>query len=903
MEQIKKVKSLWVFLMVIFIGSSIAYAADNGNSLTGSVRDNISHEVLEYASVALMKGQDIVYSSMTDPKGNYTISNISTGTYVMRVTYVGYDTFYAKVDVKGKQRYNVEMKSSSKSLNEVVVTATESKNATSSSRIDVTAMKHLQPSSFTDLLELLPGGKSTDPSMGTVNSIKLREASPIEHEISSLGVGFVIDGVNQNTDANLQSVPNTYLGSNLTSVSKGVDMRAIPTDNIESVEIVRGIPSVAYGNITSGTVIINRIKSETPFTARFKSDQDSKMLSAGKGFRLDKAGQHILNVDFNYLDAKVDPTNSRQNYTRFTTSFRLNNTKDLLKGRMMNWNVSADYTGSFDKIKRDKDATIREDAFRSKYNSLGLAGQWQLDFNARSFLKQLKAGISLKEEWDIMKEIRSISLDRSMAIPTADSGEAVGIYLPYQYVANMEVDGRPFYMNANASALFRAYHPHFNHNIHAGIDWNFMKNYGDGQVYDTTQPMTPGNNVRPRKYSDIPSLQNLSIYAEDDVKASFGRNNFDLTAGVRLQTMPGLSSNYAMKGKFYADPRFNLQWRIPMPRNWSLALSGGLGWMTRMPTQAQLFPQDKYVDLVELNYYTTNAADRSVYFMTYKWNDTNYDLKPARNRKWEIRTDMSFKGNRMSITYFREHMNNAFGQSSYYKVMPYKTYSNPTMASYVPDTLLDTYNHEGNDVRVRKQGVEFQFTSKRIEALMTRITINGAWLKTIYSTKATQYKSQSIVLNNKQLQYVGLYNWEDGDEFQSFNTNFMLDTYLKRLGMTISLSSQCTWFTTTKNLWNNGTPIAYVDQSGTSHVFTEADKKDTQLQHLVTTYSSTYFDRIKVPFAMDINLKATKDIGKYLNLALFVNRIVSAYPSYHQGTQLIRRSSTPYFGMEANFRF
>lgn len=43
-------------------------------------------------------------------------------------------------------------------LNEVVVTASESKRATSASIVDRTAMKHLQPSSFSDLMELVPGG-------------------------------------------------------------------------------------------------------------------------------------------------------------------------------------------------------------------------------------------------------------------------------------------------------------------------------------------------------------------------------------------------------------------------------------------------------------------------------------------------------------------------------------------------------------------------------------------------------------------------------------------------------------------------------------------------------------------------------------------------------------------------
>ena len=47
-------------------------------------------------------------------------------------------------------------------------------------------MEHLQPTSFTDLLEMLPGGKSIDPNMGKANLINIREAGNSSEIISSL---------------------------------------------------------------------------------------------------------------------------------------------------------------------------------------------------------------------------------------------------------------------------------------------------------------------------------------------------------------------------------------------------------------------------------------------------------------------------------------------------------------------------------------------------------------------------------------------------------------------------------------------------------------------------------------------------------------------------------------------
>ena len=57
-----------------------------------------------------------------------------------------------------------------------------------------------------------------------------------------------------------------------------------------------------------------------------------------------------------------------------------------------------------------------------------------------------------------------------------------------------------------------------------------------------------------------------------------------------------------------------------------------------------------------------------------------------------------------------------------------------------------------------------------------------------------------------------------------------------------------------------------------------------------------------MPFCADINLKANKKIGSFIEMALFVNRMLSIAPDYRLHGMLIRRQSSPYFGMELNFR-
>ena len=97
-------------------------------------------------------------------------------------------------------------------LGEVVVTARESRSVTSSSLINRQAMAHLQPSSLTDIMSLLPGHVSSDPRLGEANLINLRQAvnpSSADYATSSLGTYFILDGVHVNTSDEMQYTHDT----------------------------------------------------------------------------------------------------------------------------------------------------------------------------------------------------------------------------------------------------------------------------------------------------------------------------------------------------------------------------------------------------------------------------------------------------------------------------------------------------------------------------------------------------------------------------------------------------------------------------------------------------------------------------------------------------------------------
>ena len=71
---------------------------------------------------------------------------------------------------------------------------------------------------------------------------------------------------------------------------KGVDLRNIGVSNIESIEVVTGIPSVEYGDLSNGIVKINTRKGRSPFIVEMMVEPKTKQIAISKGFALGNLG-------------------------------------------------------------------------------------------------------------------------------------------------------------------------------------------------------------------------------------------------------------------------------------------------------------------------------------------------------------------------------------------------------------------------------------------------------------------------------------------------------------------------------------------------------------------------------------------------------------------------------------
>ncbi len=884
-------------------------------------------------------------SRVSDRQGT-AVFTLPAGYYTLDITHLAYGEVIRPIQVKSSEEVvRIALAQQVQAIREVVVTASESTGAQTSSLIGKEAMQHLQPSSFADLVGMLPGAQTSAPNLTSANTIRLREASngtgSDDYAAASLGTSFVIDGAPLSTDANMQYVQSSSTQDDQRQVvNKGVDMRTISTDDIEKVEIIRGIAGAEYGDVTSGVVKIERTMKPTPWRARFKADGFSKLLYFGKGWEFGrspsktpptpsraphcavlagtplqrglsaKGGNNgnstVLNIGLDYLNAKNDPTNTLENYQRITGSVRLQNRWQVGDTRVR-WQTNLDYTGSIDNDKIDPDINHnKEDSYRSEYHHLTWGNTLNINNKTQSWWAfALTTNLSYSLDRIRQTKFTQLTTPIQPALTSLVEGAQDMALLPYQYVAGYTVDGKPLNVFVRPKANFVFHTWMIDHKAAVGVEWKYDKNFGRGQVYDLARPLNYASSLRPRAYNDIPATNQLAWYIQDEIHIPAGKTSFDLEVGLRGTSLLGLDGQYTMHGKCYLDPRVNLMYNIPVPGG-KVFLAAAVGRHTKMPTLLQLYPNQIYEDLKVRNVTVSEDSVLNVY--THIIDPTNYKLTPARNLKWEVRAGFEIHKHAFSVTYFQERMQDGFRQWRNCLPFTYTVDSIATDGTRTPLTYskLLTYTMTTNGSEIRKEGVEWQYRSPRIPAICTRFTVNGAWLRTTYKNSQAVFSTDKLneVINGVAVKdyYIGYYDWEDGSVRENLNTNVIADVYIERIGLTVSATVEMTLYSAQRTLRKNGVPVAYMDLSGELKPYTETEQNDPVLQALIFSYNEDQFRRKVVPFAGYLNLRVQKSITRYADIAFFVNKLLDYLPDYKVDGVTIHRSASPYFGMEVNLK-
>ena len=218
--------------------------------LAGCVTDAETGRPIDYASVLLNESGQW---AITDKKGEFSIKNAPAGQLTITVQCLGYQKRTLNIQL---QRNVTDMKlklnPENLKIKGVTVTARRKQDeATTSYTISRQTLDQQQIMNLRELQTLLPGGKTVNPSLMNDDRMALRSGSQ-EKGNASFGTAIEVDGMRLSNNASMEE-------------TTGASTRTLSTSNIESVEIVTGIPLVEYGDLSNGIVKVNTRKGKSPF--------------------------------------------------------------------------------------------------------------------------------------------------------------------------------------------------------------------------------------------------------------------------------------------------------------------------------------------------------------------------------------------------------------------------------------------------------------------------------------------------------------------------------------------------------------------------------------------------------------------------------------------------------------
>lgn len=938
---------LFFCILIPWINHTTAYAQTQKFVLTGTILDTETNETLPSVVINI---KELNLWTTSDGKGNFEFKNLNPGNYTLIVSCLGYESYSLTIKVdRDIERYKLKLKATSLALSEVTVTAKEGRQMNSSSEIGKTALDHLQSTSLSDVMQLLPGSVTSNPNLTAINKISIRDISGND-ATNALGTAIIVDGAKLSNDANLQSNSSTSAFS--TTSGTGIDARQVPVDNVESVEVIRGVASAEYGDMTSGAVIVRTRAGKSPLEIRFKTDPEIKQVSVGKGFSLGESNG-FLNIDGEYAYALNDVRTPSKSFNRLTAQVGYSNIFNR-DGRQFSFNVKLNGLIARDGYEKDPDQSI-EEIFEAEEQQikLNLYGNWMVNNSwltniAYSFSGSYGRQYNREKEWETPGRVPSIS--------ALESGEYVVNLLPYEYFSDMEIEGKPVYLNGKISAnVANNYNSLFN-KFMLGVEWTSKGNEGKGRTFD--EQFIPSQHMRPRSFKDIPYVHEYTIFAEDKVSVPIGKGSLELSAGVRLTNIEAEGVDYDMA----VDPRFNARLLfLNKPHNrqgWQqIAFRGGWGILSKMPGLSYLYPEDSYTDKSSFSY-NDEANNYSFAVMTTQVDKTNNpDLKLPKSTNMEIGLDLKFLGITANIVYFNEKLKNGFSSTGaarpyYYKEFKSVTESGKTMTWRDGEILVDnkevgytiretfsTYQRPGNGITMDKWGLEYSFDFGKITPISTSIIVNGAYFynKKINNELYAAYRTGSLG-SLKDYPFVCYYagssssSGSNGTKSQRFNTDIRLVTHLPKLRLVVTLSGQCIWIDKTQRLAEyNGRdiryyvdsgnniidgsdpdkilnicvdPISYMDLAGVMHPFTEAERQNPNFVDCIQKSRPTFFmTDTQDPYFL-LNVRLTKEIGRLASVAFYANNFTNSKPRryYPSGGYYLRLNTDISFGAELKIK-
>ena len=945
----KMFKRLFIILFAtIAILTDLAAAeAPRGYSVEGVVLEAETQAPVIGAVVRI--GSDYLWTT-TDIDGAFSFVNVEKGGWTVEVSCLGYVSLTAELKVTGDvEGLKYLLYENSLALDEVVVTAQKAKDGLGTSHnLGRDALNHLQLSNTTDIAALLPGGKTVNPDLTAENAFSLRGGGSKTGN-AAFGTAVEVDGVRLGNNASFGEMG-------------GTDTRSVAVENIESIEVITGVPSAEYGDLNSGMVKINTRKGRTPVNVTFSVNPRTYQASVSKGIDLQE-DNGVLNLSAEWARAVKKLISPYQSYTR--TGITLGYTNTFAKvlrfeagftGNIGGMNTKDDpdaFTGEFQKE--------RDNVFRGNTSLT-----WMLN---RSWVTNLKFDASVNFNDNLFRYHKYESYASNQpAVHAEQAGYFLAERLPMTYFSDQVTDSKELDFAASLKYNWHKRWDDVKSFLKAGVQWKANGNVGQGEYYE--DPALAANGYRPRPYTEYPFMHNLSVYAEEHLTLPIAHTKLEITAGLRMENVFIKNSLYNNKTTF--SPRFNAKWQLTD----ALAIRGGWGITEKLPSYYILYPKQEYRDIQTYGF--SHGSQTSYIYYTQPYTVVyNPELRWQRNSNSEFAIDAAFADWKISLVGFCNLTKGPYNFLDVYEPYSYDILQKPadfTMPSdpqiivdeqtgmlyirgaqeeywtpmdvKVTDRTFAKSTMQNNGADVTRAGAELVVEFPEIRPVRTTFRFDAAYTYTKYLNEqiAAYYQKgwSHTYLPNRSYQYVGLYanggsssSVANGKVTHNLDANLTAITHIPQARLIITCRLEMSLLRRSRNISQyNGAdyaytinesdnkatggniydgksytairPVSYMDLDGNVHPFTDAEAADPAFANLILVSPNAYiFAQDGYGAYMSANLSITKEIGDHVSLSFFANNFTNSRPYVKSMATGMGTIFTPafYYGLTCRLKF
>lgn len=908
------------------------------NVVTGKVVDQ-QNKPLELVNIKVIETNQY---AITDKNGTFKISGSEVNNILtLEFSFIGFQKLRVSATVKTGQTNlgTIALKVLDLSLENIEINAKRNYTGQTNSSLVINRdlIEQTPALSVNDLLNQIPNRKIQAPSLQSVQNINLRAA--YEPTITgkgafelnnAFGIAIIMDGNTISNNANMQSynagksgVNSSFLtgsfsslsgsgypslnGESLTSYSGdytfgGTDLRQIPADNIESIEVIAGVAPAKYGDLTDGAIIIERQAGKSPAYVRMQLRDNATSYSFSKGFELSpKYG--AINVGVNYVNSFQDNRDKLKGYKRVNTNAMWSNNFGAAK--QLKNTLSFDYGRNLDGIKQDPDDPKSTKTRFDSWN-FSIANRSNYRFE-NGFLKNIGLNLRYSEGHQVSYEEQLVNEAYILYTNAVTTGIHEGTYDTGVYTAKSLIDGRPITANANLDFTGGFSTGNLVHNLSFGLGLNYSANKGLGRTIDPNEPrsgtkvvstsLTTTSSERYYDYRLAIAQKDLGFYLEDVFTTDVFGKPLNVRAGLRSDIQNGYAS---------FSPRTNINYEIN--KNLRFGLAYGLSY--KSPGMAQRYPGPTFFEVPLLNAYNGKVNESTYLVYVERYEPTNEGLKPSKSESIELSAQIKLDKFNLSLSVFNKKSRDGITTTANYQSILLPTYTatiNPGAKPTVVQSGTRYYNvnHYSfkNTLTSDNQGFEAILNSPEVKPIKTSFNVSGGFFRTNYFNNAFSYSTNTPATTPADPDYafIAVFNPYAYQAYYS-NGRITSSTHIPKLSLVIQFTAEFDLYNKTVTEENSRIPIAYYTRDGRYLTITNFDKNNKSYGHFYQTPEEQAENNLP-RIISNYHLSIAKEIKKRFKFAFNVYNLFNYQPFYITATNKYKYpNNAPTFGAELSIK-